>query len=258
MWSQARAQNASRRPLITPLRGGTLHNDNSWPGDQVERRPIAALIPYASNAHTRSDAQVAQIAASIREWGWTTPVLVSEDSTIIAGHGRVLAAKTLGLKSVPVMVARGWSEAQKRAYVLADNKLALNAGWDDALLGLEIGELKDLGFDLDLMGFSELELSALASPPHQGLTDPDETTELPLEPVSRTGDVWLLGRHRLVCGDSTEAETVAKALNGVVPHLMATDPPYGVEYDPAWRARAGVNLNPGKLGKVANDDRCDW
>jgi DNA modification methylase len=235
-----------------------LHNDNSWPGDQVERRPIAALIPYASNAHTHSDAQVAQIAASIREWGWTTPVLVDEDSTIIAGHGRVLAAQTLGIGSVPVMVARGWSEAQKRAYVIADNKLALNAGWDDDLLGVEIAGLKDLGFDLDLIGFSDLELGSLLADGSEGLTDPDEAPPRPDDPVSQPGDVWCLGAHCLVCGDSTDAETVKRALNGIVPHLMVTDPPYGVEYDPSWRARAGVNLNRAKLGKVANDHRCDW
>jgi DNA modification methylase len=233
-----------------------VHED--WPADQVERRPVGQLVPYARNARTHSDAQVAQIAASIREWGWTTPVLVSEDGTIIAGHGRVLAARKLAIESVPVMVARDWSEAQKRAYVIADNKLALNAGWDEALLGLEIGELRDLGFDLDLVGFSDLELSALAAPRGQGLTDPDEVPEAPAEPVSVTGDAWLLGRHSLVCGDSTNPKAAEKALNGVVPHLMVTDPPYGVEYDPEWRARAGVNRNRGKLGKVANDDRCDW
>ena len=235
-----------------------MHTDILWPADQVERRAVAALIPYASNARTHSDAQVAQIAASIRQWGWTTSVLVSEDSTIIAGHGRVLAAQTLGLKSVPVMVAHGWSEAQKRAYVIADNKLALNAGWDDALLGVEIAGLKDLGFDLDLIGFSDLELGSLLADQTTGLTDPDDIPEAPEEPVSQVGDAWLLGSHRLVCGDSTDPEVVGKTLNGVVPHLMVTDPPYGVEYDPSWRARAGVNLNGAKLGKIANDDRCDW
>ena len=168
-------------------------HDNSWPADQVERRLLAALVPYASNARTHSDAQVAQIAASIREWGWTTPVLVSEDSTILAGHGRVLAAQTLGLKSVPVMVARGWSEAQKRAYVIADNKLALNAGWDEALLGVEIAGLKDLGFDLDLIGFSDLELTTLLADKKAGLTDPDEVPEAPQVPVTQPDDVWVIG-----------------------------------------------------------------
>lgn len=130
----------------------------TWPADAVERRPVAALVPYARNARTHSDAQVAQIAASIREWGWTTPVLVDESGGIIAGHGRVMAAKTLGIADVPVMVARGWSDAQKKAYVLADNKLALNAGWDEALLRVELEDLKFEGFDLGLTGFAELEL----------------------------------------------------------------------------------------------------
>jgi DNA modification methylase len=237
-------------------------HDKSWPGDQVERRPVAALIPYASNARTHSDAQVAQIAASIREWGWTTPVLVDEDSTIIAGHGRVLAAQTLGIGSVPVMVARGWSEAQKRAYVIADNKLALNAGWDEDLLGVEIGGLKDLGFDLDLIGFADFELGSLLADRTEGLTDPDDVPCPPDDPVSRPGDVWLLGPHRLVCGDSTDADTVAKALNGIVPHLMVTDPPYGVDYHPAWRKRVrrgdGSFVGALATGEVLNDDRADW
>ena len=133
----------------------------AWPADAVERRPVASLIPYARNARTHSDEQVAQIAASIREWGWTTPVLVDEQGGIIAGHGRVLAARKLGLADVPVMVARGWSEAQKRAYVLADNKLALNAGWDADLLGGELADIGDLNFDLSLIGFSTAELDDL-------------------------------------------------------------------------------------------------
>jgi DNA modification methylase len=229
-----------------------------WPADRIERWPIERLIPYARNARTHSEAQVDQIAASIREWGWTNPVLVGEDGTIIAGHGRVLGARKLRLSDVPVMVAAGWSEAQKKAYAIADNKLSLNAGWDEELLGLELGELEVLGFDLDLIGFSEAERIALLAQGTEGLTDPDEVPELPKEPVTRSGDVWLLGRHRLLCGDSTVATEVEKVLAGVKPHLMVTDPPYGVNYDPAWRIRAGVNLNERKLGKVANDDRADW
>jgi hypothetical protein len=136
-----------------------------WPADKVERRPIDALIPYARNARTHSEEQVAQIAASIREWGWTVPVLVDEAGGIIAGHGRVLAARKLGLAEVPVMVAAGWSEAQKRAYVLADNKLALNAGWDTAMLAEELKGLADLGFDAALTGFSADELAELSPGP---------------------------------------------------------------------------------------------
>lgn len=162
-----------------------------WPADKVERRPIEALVPYVNNARTHSDEQVAQIAASMKEWGWTNPVLVDETGMIIAGHGRVLAARKLGLAEVPVMVAEGWTEAQKKAYVLADNQLALNAGWNAELLSTELKGLGELGFDLELIGFGDLD--ALLADKTQGLTDPDDVPEPPAEPVTRPGDVWLLG-----------------------------------------------------------------
>jgi DNA modification methylase len=230
-----------------------------WPADKVERWPLDRLIPYARNARTHDDAQVAQIAASIREWGWTTPVLVDEKGTIIAGHGRVLAARQLGLREAPVMVARGWSEAQCRAYVLADNKLAENAGWDKQILMLEVADLNILGFDLSLVGFSDRELTSFSVAQHRGLTDPDDIPDAPVDPISRLGDVWLLGTHRLVCGDCTDAATVSATLAGIVPHLMVTDPPYGVSYDPRWRARSGLS-DGSKLarGEVLNDNRADW
>jgi len=237
---------------------------SDWPADKVERWPLSRLTPYARNARTHSDEQVAQIAASIREWGWTNPVLVDEDGTIIAGHGRVLAAQRLELPEVPVMVARGWTDAQKRAYVLADNKLAENAGWDKELLRLEVADLAELGFDLPLMGFSDQELRALSMAPNRGLTDPDDVPDTPVHPVTELGDVWLLGRHRLVCGDCTDADAVEKALAGVLPHLMVTDPPYGVEYDANWRndvEQAGTGKGPpgGRaVGKVLNDNKADW
>src|SRR4051812_24488222 len=145
----------------------------AWPADHVERWPTERLIPFARNARTHSEAQVSQIASSIREWGWTNPVLVAEDGTIIAGHGRVLAAQKLRIMDVPVMVASGWTEAQRRAYTIANNKLTLNGGWDEELLGLELGELEVLGFDVDLLGFSADERAALAASPTDGLTDPD-------------------------------------------------------------------------------------
>jgi DNA modification methylase len=154
------------------------------------------------------------------------------------------------------MLASGWSEAQKRAYVLADNQLALNAGWNAELLNLEVSELDGLGFDLGLIGFDASQLAAMTAKP--GLTDPDEVPPEPVDPISVLGDRWLLGRHRLICGDATNADDVAALLEGIKPHLMVTDPPYGVSYDPAWRMRAGVNLNERKLGKVDNDDRADW
>jgi DNA modification methylase len=231
----------------------------NWPADKVERWQLERLIPYARNARVHDEAQVAQLASSIREWGWTVPVLVDEQGTIIAGHGRVMAARKLGLTEVPVMIARGWSEAQRRAYVLADNKLAENAGWDKELLKLEVNDLKALGLDLALTGFSDNELAAL-SMGHAGLTDPDEVPETPLKPVSILGDVWILGRHRLLCGDCTDAVGVAIVLNGLSPHLMVTDPPYGVEYDPAWRQQMIGSDSAAQLatGKVLNDDRADW
>lgn len=196
-------------------------------------RLVADLIPFARNSRTHSDEQVAQIAASIKEFGFTNPILTDGDNGIIAGHGRLQAARKLGLTEVPTIPLTGLTEAQKRAYVIADNKLALNAGWDMELLSSEIAGLGEEGFDLSLLGFNENELAALLAEKTEGLTDPDEIPNPPEIPVSSPGDVWLLGRHRIVCGDSTDADTVAKCLNGVVPHLMVTDPPYGVEYDAA-------------------------
>jgi ParB-like chromosome segregation protein Spo0J len=177
------------------------------PADKVEKWSIDKLIPYARNARTHSDEQVAQIAASIKEWGWTTPVLVDENGGIIAGHGRTLAAQKLKIKEIPVVVATGWSDAKKRAYVIADNKLALNAGWDNEMLSLELGELGDLGFDLDLIGFTPEEIEALS--PIQltdGLTDEDAIPEVPDVSITVKGDVWVLGKHRLMCGDSTSVD----------------------------------------------------
>jgi DNA modification methylase len=235
---------------------------NNWPADSVTRVKVAKLVPYARNSRTHTPDQVDQIAASIREWGWTTPVLVDEAGSIIAGHGRVLAAKKLGIGEVPVMTATGWSDAQKRAYVIADNKLALNAGWDNDLLKLEFEELEGLDFNLSLTGFSSDELSALLAEKLEGLTDPDEIPDEPLEPVTVLGDVWQLGNHRIICGDSTDADCVGKLLGAIKPHLMVTDPPYGVEYDADWRNKAmrtdGTKTGGRAVGKVLNDDKADW
>jgi hypothetical protein len=233
----------------------------AWPADKVERRPIDSLIPYARNARTHSEAQVAQIAASMKEWGWTNPVLVDEGGLIIAGHGRVLAARQLGFAEVPVMVAAGWTDAQKRAYVLADNQLAANAGWDNDLLKIELQELNAEGFPVDLIGFENID-ALLAAAGTEGLTDPDDVPEVPVNPVSALGDVWVLGRHRIACGSSTDAHTVEAVLAGVKPHLMVTDPPYGVEYDANFRngiKRAdGSVVSARAVGKVLNDDQADW
>jgi len=204
----------------------------SWPADSVQKRAVADLVPYARNARTHSDEQVGQIAASIKEWGWTVPVLVDEDGGIIAGHGRILAAQKLGIAEVPCMVAAGWTEAQKKAYVIADNKLALNAGWDDDLLRIELEELQAFDFDLGLTGFSEDEIAALTpDEPTEGLTDEDAVPEVPEQPVTVEGDVWLLGRHRLMCGDSTSIDHLERLCDGQLVDMWLTDPPYNVSYE---------------------------
>jgi len=228
----------------------------AWPADHVERWPLERLVPFARNARTHSSTQVDQIAASMREWGWTNPVLVDEAGTIIAGHGRIEAAKKLGVSEAPVMVALGWSEAKKRAYVIADNQLALRAGWNEELLAAELTDLRELAFDVGLIGIDEKDLSRLLGS-GEAVDGEDEAPALPEQPVSQTGDLWLLGSHRLLCGDATRAEDVSRLLSTVRPHLMVTDPPYGVEYDPAWRNEAGQSKTQ-RTGKVLNDDRADW
>src|ERR1700730_11600813 len=220
---------------------------------------IERLIPYANNARLHSEGDIDKLAAAIRKWGWTNPVLVDEEGYLLAGHGRVRAAAKLGLTSIPVIVARGWSEAEKRAYRLADNQLAARAEWDPDLLRNELQALGFADFDLGLTGFDSDALEdILKGSGSSGLTDPDSVPEVPEQPVTQAGDIWLLGDHRVGCGDSTNAADVAQVLTGSEPHLMITDPPYGVGYDPSWRARR--NLSKGKLaqGTVLNDDRADW
>ena len=221
---------------------------SAWPADKVERRAVADLIPYARNARTHSDAQVAQIAASIAEWGWTTPVLVDETGSIIAGHGRVMAARKLGITDVPVMVAAGWTEAQKRAYVLADNQLALNAGWDAEMLKVELTDLAGAGFDMGLIGFSEDELTKLSGSKTEGLTDPDEAPAVPEVPVSKPGDLWILGDHRVFCGDSTVMTDVEKLMGGQLADMAVTDPPYNVDY-----GNSAKDKMRGKDRRILND-----
>jgi DNA modification methylase len=236
-----------------------------WPADHVERRDLDTVLPYAKNARTHSDEQIEQIANSIATFGFAMPVLVDDDGVLIAGHARVLAARKLKLTSVPVMVATGWSDEQKVAFGIADNKLSLNAGWDDALLRGALGDLKLAGWDLALTGFSGMELGEIFADHTEGLTDPDEVPAAPPQPVTRAGDAWRLGRHRLVCGDATNAEAVALALDGSKPHLMVTDPPYGVDYDADWRNRAIMVKGEQRgdhgsraIGAVTNDDKADW
>lgn len=197
----------------------------------IEQVGLEALIPYARSSRTHSETQVAQVAASIREFGFTNPVLIDADGGIIAGHGRVLAARKLGLETVPAIRIDYMTEAQKRAYVIADNKLALNAGWDDDLLALELGELKDGGFDLSLTGFSDDELAGLLLDDEEEGEEGGAEDSIPdpaPDPVSVPGDVWLLGRHRVMCGDSTSVTDIEKLMAGTRAQLLHADPPYGM------------------------------
>lgn len=228
---------------------------------KIETRPVAKLLPYASNSRTHSDAQVAQIAASIKEFGWTNPILIDGDNTIIAGHGRLLAARKLGMESVPAIVLDHLSKAQQRALVIADNQLALNAGWDMDMLKAEIEDLQLDDFDLGLLGFDDKFLDGLLVPePTEGLTDEDAIPEVPVTPKTVLGDVWVLGNHRLMCGDSTSIDAVDKLMDGQKPNTMVTDPPYGVKLDQSWRDKAlgDKAMGKGNSHLVENDDKADW
>lgn len=197
---------------------------------KVEKLKVSDLIPYARNARTHGDAQVNQIAASIKEFGFNNPVLIDEAGGIIAGHGRVMAAQKLAFETVPCIRLSHLSPTQRKAYILADNKLALNAGWDDAMLALELAELKEEDFDLALIGFDEMELQKLApASGTEGLTDPDNVPEPPEEPTAKLGDIWQLGDHRLMCGDSTSADDVGKLMAGEKADMVFTDPPYELD-----------------------------
>jgi DNA modification methylase len=224
---------------------------------QIEQWPIDRLVPSPRNARTHSEAQIAEIAGSIRTFGFTNPVLVNDAGDVIAGHGRLAAARKLGLERVPVILLKHLSELQCRQLMLADNRIALNSGWDLEALKLELSDLNLLGADLKSLGFSKQELAAALRPSVQGNTDEDEVPEVATTAVSRLGDVWCLGDHRLICGDSTDRNVVSTLLGETKPELMVTDPPYGVNYDPEWRHRAGVN-NSKRVGKVSNDGIADW
>ena len=228
---------------------------------QIEFWPIERLRPYARNAKMHGADQVARIAASMARFGWTVPCMVGDDGELIAGHGRVLAATELGLAEVPVIRLGHLDEAERRAYRIADNKLTELGDWDEALLRDEVAGLLADDFDLSLLGFAEDELEALLQDPDLGddgaAEGEDDVPEPPADPVSVPGDLWRLGDHRLICGDSTSADVVARLLGDVRPLLMVTDPPYGVEYDPAWRNQTGAAKTK-RTGKVLNDDRADW
>jgi ParB-like chromosome segregation protein Spo0J len=198
----------------------------------IELWVIDKLIPFARNPRTHSDAQIAQIAASIAEFGFNNPILVDTKAGIIAGHGRLLAARKLGLTEVPVIVLDHLTESQKRAYIIADNQLALNAGWDEDLLRAELAALQEEDFDLDLIGFEDNELARLlaAQDATPGLTDEDAVPDLPQTPVSVQGDLWTLGNHKLLVGDATNQSDVARLMAADAADLVFVNPPYNVDY----------------------------
>lgn len=203
---------------------------------------INDLIPYIRNARTHSESQIAQIAASIKEFGFLSPILIAEDNTILAGHGRLAAARKLGLKQVPCVKESHLTETQRRAYIIADNKLSLNAGWDEDMLAIELSELQGADFDLDLLGFDESELASIFEDDKEVEDDDfDVEEELNKPCFSKAGDIWTLGRHRLICGDSTKEETYKRLMDGKRANLVVTDPPYNVNYE-------------GSAGKIKNDN----
>jgi len=224
---------------------------------KIQQVSVEKLIPFARNSRTHSDKQVAEIAASIKEFGWTNPILVDGDKGIIAGHGRLLAARKLGMDTVPVIELAHLTETQKRAYVIADNKLALNADWDDQLLTIELNDLLADGFALELLGFDKDELAKLLEPEQiEGLTDEDAVPDVPEEPKTKLGDIYILGNHRLMCGDSTSIDAVEKLMIGVYPDLIHTDPPYGmnaVSKSSVLKANYGTDIMGDDNPDVAKD-----
>ena len=227
----------------------------------VEWRAIEDVRPYAGNPRVIPETAVEKVAASISAFGWRQPIVVDELGEILVGHTRRLAALHLGIDQVPVHVAAGLTDEQKRAYRIADNRTGEESRWDVKGLGAELQGLSAVGFDLAVLGFDAPELIALAPRQTTG-ADADDVPEPPAEPVAQLGDIWILGEHRLACGDSTDAALVERLLDGDKPRLMVTDPPYGVEYDPSWRNRVvrsnGSKVQARAVGVVLNDHRADW
>ena len=217
---------------------------------EIRMIAVDTLIPYARNARTHNDAQVAQIAASIAEYGWTNPILTDGERGVIAGHGRLMAARKLGLNEVPVIELAHLTPEQKKAYILADNRIAENAGWDQELLKLELAELQAADYDLSLMGFTDDEIDDLLNPQDEGggLTEDDAIPEPPVDPVSRPGDLWILGNHRLLCGDSTVLSDVERLMDGQLADMAFTDPPYNVDY-----GNSAKDKMRGKDRRILND-----
>jgi DNA modification methylase len=255
-----KAKPAEKQDAIAqPQPIGEKHVEWTW-------LPIDDVRPYERNARVHSPAQIEQIKASLDTFGWQNAILVDANRVVIAGHGRLEGARARGDKVVPVVVATDLDEMQVRLYRLADNKIALNSAWDEDLLSAEMTDLAALDLNLNVTGFDGLELDKLLThflgDDGGGMTDPDEAPEPQPNPVTVPGDIWLLGSHRIICGSSTDAATVAAVLAGAKPHLMVTDPPYGVEYDPDWRNKAeranGKKIGAKAVGVVSNDDKADW
>jgi DNA modification methylase len=231
-------------------------------GLTITYRAADSLTPYANNPRTHSASQIDVLVASLKEFGWTNPILLDGNNGVIAGAGRLMAAKKLGLTSVPCIDLRHLTPTQRRAYVIADNEIALLAGWNDDLLRSELEALKLEGLDIAWLGFDDAELASILNTRSVGATDPDDAPPVPVNPVASTGDIWHLGRHRLLCGNACERADVEALLAGAQPHLMVTDPPYGVNYDADWRNSAqrasGQPFGGRAVGKVTNDDCVDW
>lgn len=227
---------------------------------KIKSVPIDQVKPYERNPRNNAGA-IEKVASSLREFGWQQPIVVDKEFVVIAGHTRLAAAKSLGMDHVPVLVASDLSPEQVKAFRITDNRVGEEAEWNFDLLKLELEELRLGEFDLSLIGFDTTELAGIMLAT-EGESDPETVPDTPVVPVTMRGDVWVLGRHRLVCGDSTNADDVAAALDGAKPHLMVTDPPYGVEYDPSWRNRVkrpdGSAYGAMATGKVLNDDVADW
>ena len=222
--------------------------------------PVADLIPYARNSRTHNEEQIAQIMASIKEFGFTNPILIGGDNVIIAGHGRLLAAQRLGLTEVPVICLPNLTETQRKALVIADNKIALNAGWDEEMLALEMKELEESDFNLDILGFSEDELKELENfgeSQTEAKSEEDEIPEAPAEPITKHGDIWILGKHKLLCGDTTMFDDMQKLMEGDVADMVFTDPPYNVNYGSTMKD--SIRYHAGTLGrrKIMNDNLGD-
>jgi DNA modification methylase len=224
----------------------------------VKYRKVEDLIPYVNNSRKHSDEQVAQISASIKEFGWTNPILIDGANSIIAGHGRLMAARKLKMDEVPTIELDHLTDTQRKALVIADNKLALNADWDNTLLTIELDELLKDGFALDILGFNQDELAALLEPEQiDGLTDEDAVPDVPEEPKTKLGDIYQLGNHRLMCGDSTSIDAVEKLVNKMQIDLCYTDPPYGIN-EKGDRTARKTGLAKNHNFKDFKDDTIDY